>query len=64
MVFSQNRETFRKKRYKQLLREEIFLIGLAEVIEASGDAAGAQQVWSRVWKTREVRKSLCGQMSS
>ncbi len=62
MMFLQNRETFCKKRYKQLLREEIFLIGLVEVIEASGDIAGAKQVWSRVWKTREARKSLCGRM--
>ncbi|MED4917584.1 hypothetical protein [Geobacillus thermodenitrificans] len=61
-MFSQNKKTFCKKRYMQLLREEIFLIGLAEVIEASGDIVGAKQVWSRVWKTREARKSLCDRM--
>lgn len=61
-MFSQNKKTFCKKRYMQLLRDEIFLISLAEVIEASGDIVGAKQVWSRVWKTREARKSLCGRM--
>ncbi|WP_044737259.1 hypothetical protein [Geobacillus kaustophilus] len=57
-------ETFRKKRYKQLLREEIFLVGLAEVIKSNGDFEGARQVWARVWQTREARKLLRVRMPS
>lgn len=58
MMFSQNKKTFCKKRYMQMLKDEIFLLGFVEVLESAGDRQGASLVREKLYELRNSRLQL------
>lgn len=57
-MFSQNKKTFCKKRYMQMLKDEIFLLGFVEVLESAGDHQGASLVREKLYELRNSRLQL------
>ncbi|WP_339171509.1 hypothetical protein [Anoxybacillus sp. FSL W8-1294] len=57
-MFSQNKKTFCKKRYMQMLKDEIFLLGFVEVLESAGDRQGASLVREKLYELRNSRLQL------
>ena len=49
---------FLKKRYMQMLKDEIFLSGFVEVLESAGDRQGASLVREKLYKLRNSRLQL------
>jgi hypothetical protein len=49
---------FLKKRYMQMLKDEIFLSGFVEVLESAGDRQGASLVREKLYELRNSRLQL------
>jgi hypothetical protein len=49
---------FLKKRYMQMLKDEIFLSGFVEVLESAGDRQGASLVREKLYELRNSRLLL------
>lgn len=49
---------FLKKRYMQMLKDEIFLSGFVEVLESAGDRHGASLVREKLYELRNSRLQL------
>jgi hypothetical protein len=54
---------FLEKRYKQMLKDEIFLTGFIEILESAGDRQGASIVREKLYKLKDSRMELKGWIS-